>query len=172
MNCLAGSFNFYDTCDNRSLLLDCVSCKCQKSRRNSHCLVVVPIYFNKNSDNEQDSPISHKQGNLTFEKIFKCYKTVDTSDCGISWSYWLAFYCKMWQNAMPQKNMILFDGSDYSHKNSKWVWSGNTTITNCRQPRGTVRKSRSTITRHQENKLSKAISSLFPIKMIAILEWT
>ena len=27
------------------------------------------------------------------------------------------------------------------------------------------------ITRHQEDKLSKAISSLFPIKMIAILEW-
>ena len=57
-------------------------------------------------------------------------------------------------------------------KNSKWVWSGNTTITNCRQPRGTTRKSRSTITRHQEDKLSKATSSLFPIKMIAILEWT
>ena len=56
--------------------------------------------------------------------------------------------------------------------NIKWVWSGNTTITNCRQPRGTVRKSRSTITRHQEDKLSKAISSLFPIKMIAILKWT
>ena len=56
-------------------------------------------------------------------------------------------------------------------KNSKWVWSGNTTITNCRQPHGIVRKSRSTITRHQEDKLSKAISSLFPIKMIAILEW-
>ena len=35
-----------------------------------------------------------------------------------------------------------------------------------------VRKSRSTITRHQEDKLSKAISSLFPTKMIAILEWT
>ena len=30
----------------------------------------------------------------------------------------------------------------------------------------------STITRHQEDKLSKATSSLFPIKMIAILEWT
>ena len=57
-------------------------------------------------------------------------------------------------------------------KNSKWVWSGNTTITNCRLPRGTARKSRSTIMRHQEDKLSKAISSLFPIKMIAILEWT
>ena len=37
---------------------------------------------------------------------------------------------------------------------------------------GTARKSRSTITRHQEDKLSKATSSLFPIKMIAILEWT
>ena len=61
---------------------------------------------------------------------------------------------------------------DRNIKNSKWVWSGNTTITNCRQPRGTARKSRSTITRHQQDKLSKAISSLFPIKMIAILEWT
>ena len=29
-----------------------------------------------------------------------------------------------------------------------------------------------TITRHQEDKLSKATSSLFPIKMIAKLEWT
>ena len=57
-------------------------------------------------------------------------------------------------------------------KNSKWVWSGNTTITNCRQSRGTARKSHSTITRHQEDKLSKSISSLFPTKMIAILEWT
>ena len=28
-----------------------------------------------------------------------------------------------------------------SFKNSKWVWSGNTTITNCRQPLGTARKS-------------------------------
>ena len=43
-------------------------------------------------------------------------------------------------------------------------------ITNRRQPCGTSRKSRSTIMRHQEDKLSKATSSLFPIKMIAILE--
>ena len=28
-----------------------------------------------------------------------------------------------------------------------------------------------TITRHQEDKSSKATSSLFPIKMIAMLEW-
>ena len=56
--------------------------------------------------------------------------------------------------------------------NSKWVWSGNTTITNCSQHCGVARKSHSTITRHQEDTLSKATSSLFPIKMIAILEWT
>ena len=38
--------------------------------------------------------------------------------------------------------------------------------------RGTSRKAHSTITRHQKDELSKATSSLFPIKMIAILEWT
>ena len=50
---------------------------------------------------------------------------------------------------------------------SKWVWSGNATITNGRQPHGTARKSLSTITGRQEDKLSKAISSLFPIKIWA-----
>ena len=40
------------------------------------------------------------------------------------------------------------------------------------QTHGTTRKSHTTITRHQEDKLSKATSSLFPIKMIAKLEWT
>ena len=34
------------------------------------------------------------------------------------------------------------------------------------------RKSHTTTMRHQEDKLSKATSSLFPIKMIAKLEWT
>ena len=43
------------------------------------------------------------------------------------------------------------------------------TADNLMAPRG---KSRSTIMRHQEDKLSKATSSLFPIKMIALLEWT
>ena len=47
-----------------------------------------------------------------------------------------------------------------------------TQITNRRQPHGTARKSHTTITRHQEDKLSKAISSLFLIKMTAKLEWT
>ena len=36
----------------------------------------------------------------------------------------------------------------------------------------TTRKTHTTITRHQEDKLNNAISSLFPIKMIAKLEWT
>ena len=64
------------------------------------------------------------------------------------------------------------DHYDSHIKHSKWVWSGNTTITNRRQSRGIARKSHSTITRHQEDKLSKVTSSFFPIKMIAILEWT
>ena len=57
-------------------------------------------------------------------------------------------------------------------KNSKWVWSGNTTITNRKQTHGTARKSHTTITRHQEDKPSKATGSLIPIKMIAKLERT
>ena len=58
-----------------------------------------------------------------------------------------------------------------SLKNSKWVWSGKPTITSRRQTHGTVRKSHTTIARHQKAKLSKAANSLFPIKMIAKLEW-
>ena len=36
--------------------------------------------------------------------------------------------------------------------NSRWVLSGKTTITNCRQTHGIVRKSLTTITKHQEDK--------------------
>ena len=36
---------------------------------------------------------------------------------------------------------------------------------------GIVGKSHTTITRHQEDKQSRAIRSLFPIEMIAKLEW-
>ena len=87
----------------------------------------------------------------------------------IIWASWRenlssGFLTKWVSNKSPQLQRLA--------RNSKWIWSGNTTITNCRQPRGTARKNRPTITRHQEDKLSKAISSLFPIKMIAILEWT
>ena len=41
------------------------------------------------------------------------------------------------------------------YKNSKWVWSGNTTITNCRPNHCNARKSHTSITWHQEDKLSK-----------------
>ena len=40
------------------------------------------------------------------------------------------------------------------------------------QTHGSARKSATKIMRHQEDKLSKATSSLFPIKMIAKLEWS
>ena len=52
------------------------------------------------------------------------------------------------------------------------MWSGNTTITNCKQTRDILRKSHTTILRHQEDKQSKSTSFHFPIKMIAKLEWT
>ena len=45
-------------------------------------------------------------------------------------------------------------------KNSTWVWLGNTTITNRRQPHGTARKSHPTITRHQEDKINKQSNQL------------
>ena len=38
--------------------------------------------------------------------------------------------------------------------------------------RGIVRKSHTTITRHLEDKKSKSTNSLFPLHMIAKLEWT
>ena len=57
-------------------------------------------------------------------------------------------------------------------RNSKWVWSGNITITNYTQIYGTSTKNNTTITRHHENNISKANSSLFPIKAIANIEWT
>ena len=65
-----------------------------------------------------------------------------------------------------QRNLILNGCFAQMAKYSKQVYSGNTTITNRRQPRGTARKSRSTITRHQDEQLSKATSSLFPIEIV------
>ena len=55
---------------------------------------------------------------------------------------------------------------------SKWLWSGNTTITHCRQTNGAARKNHRTRTgtKHQEDSQSKATNDLFPIKMIAKLD--
>ena len=57
-------------------------------------------------------------------------------------------------------------------KESKWGWSGNTTITHCRQTH--VRKCHRelTITQLQEVNQSKATSSLVPNEMIRKLEMT
>ena len=57
---------------------------------------------------------------------------------------------------------------------SKWVWSGNTTITHCRPTHGTVRKSHKifTVTRQSKDNKSKATSSLFLVKIIAKQEMT
>ena len=55
---------------------------------------------------------------------------------------------------------------------SKFVLSGNTTITNYRQTHDTSRKSNTTTTRHYEDKLTKAISSSLPNKLIAQPELT
>ena len=70
----------------------------------------------------------------------------------------------------------MFQGHQYNRysvpKNSKLVWSGNTTITNSRQTHGTGGKSNTTIKKQQEDKLSIAASFLFPIKIIEKLEWT
>ena len=66
-----------------------------------------------------------------------------------------AFYMHAHQNLMGIKAR----NSEYDQK-----------ITNCRQIRGITRMSHTTITKHQEDKQSKATSSLFPIKMIA--KWT
>ena len=80
--------------------------------------------------------------------------------------------CDLFLKLVVRMKSELFMNASYKFKNSKWVWSGNTIITNRRKLHGTARKSHSTIPRHQEDKLNKATSSLFPIKMIAILEWT
>ena len=57
-------------------------------------------------------------------------------------------------------------------KNSEYDQEIPQSQTADKQTRGIVRKSHTTITRHQEDKQSKATSSLFPIEMIAELEWT
>ena len=65
-------------------------------------------------------------------------------------------------------NLFIWSLKRLGNTNCKWVWSENTTITNCRQTHGTARKSHETITRHHEDKLSKATSSFFTIKIIPL----
>ena len=68
----------------------------------------------------------------------------------------------------PSRNAAI-EGGRFSHP-AFFSLKHPHTGTHRRPPHGTVRKRHSTITRHQEDKLSKATSSLFPIRIIAILE--
>ena len=97
----------------------------------------------------------------------ECYLSCSVSEKNshnvwTAWDIWIRFFvqCTYYFNTFQPLvcKMVRND--------CKWVWSGNTTITNRRQPHGTARKSHSTITRHQEDKLGKATSSLFTIKII------
>ena len=90
------------------------------------------------------------------------------TECVLKWCSMLTSLVFEMQHDYFQKKNVL----TIWPKNSKCIWSENTTNTNCKQTHGTARKSHTTTTRHQEDKLSKATSFLFSIKMIAKLEWT
>ena len=76
--------------------------------------------------------------------------------------------CRTYRNA---KSDFTFDESCLNF-NTKIVSEYDQEIHNHKlQTNVIVRKSHTTITRHQEDKQSIVISSLLPIKMIAKLEW-
>ena len=93
---------------------------------------------------------------------------VRTCKCACGLNTIITSLCKTFSMCTPTTGVIQY----LPVKKRKWVWSGNTTITNCRHTPCIVRKSDTTITRHQEDNQSKATSSLFTIKTIAKLEWT
>ena len=61
--------------------------------------------------------------------------------------------------------------TDWDYKNNEYDQE-IPQLQNCRQNHRTARKGNTIITRHQEDKLSKATSCFSPIKMISKLEWT
>ena len=78
----------------------------------------------------------------------KAHHSSDAHSCGLS-------------KAVQNLSFIL--NAMFSHKNLN---------PKTRQTHGNARKRHTTIKKQQEDKLSKATSFLFPIKMIAKLEWT
>ena len=81
------------------------------------------------------------------------------------------FLTNVWHNNTKQYVWSYVAGKNVLPKNSEYDQKipQSQTADNPVAPRG---RAAETIARHQEDKLSKATSSLFPIKMIAILEWT
>ena len=92
------------------------------------------------------------------------------------WGYFCSAFCKFFPEIFAWWAEVIFFKSEYDlrprfcccsnlniPKKSKWVRSGNTTITHWRPTHGTVRKSFIvlTVTRYQQGNYNKATSSLF-----------
>ena len=124
---------------------------CPWARHNIYCLVLVQL--------------SNVPKGMNFWKYavywLRRKASTWTNKYWTFWWYWIK--AKLNPTAWPNAVHFLVFPLLSTNQNSKWVWSGNTTITNRRQPHGTARKSHSTITRHQEDKLSKTNSFVFPI---------
>ena len=116
-------------------------------------------FVRKHDPHHHNVLVWFREGYPPYSHVLKRASCLNTHSCSLMWflshcgillkQLIVSVMTKYWISWLPRKTPEIYN------KNSKWVWSGNTTITNCRQPRGTVRKSRSTITRHQEDKLSK-----------------
>ena len=61
---------------------------------------------------------------------------ITISFCSREYMGWKKLFEKFQEGCLVHDNLLYLSGM----KNSKWVWSGNTTITNCRQPRGIPRE--------------------------------
>ena len=81
-------------------------------------------------------------------------------------------FCSTDQNSQRSKNQVTFTPETLVKIVSEYDQEKTHHKLQTQLTRGIVRKSHTSITRHQEDKQSKATSSLFPIWMIAKLEWT
>ena len=93
---------------------------------------------------------------------------------GLKWQWWLKLI-----NVRGRRTRVWFHSSTSickkSSRFSKKVseYDQEIRITNCRQTNGTARKSHTAITRHHEDKLSKATIALSsPSRWLQKLEWT
>ena len=130
--------------------------------RNSKCYSASSWTFIKFSRDLQRlwSDCAYAQAGLSlcWSHIPYCWKPHVMAQINMHFNNWHSAHVQIYRLASVYLSIWLY-GNIYTY-----------TITNCRQPHGTARKRNTTITKHQEDKLSKATSSLFPIKMIAKLE--
>ena len=129
-----------------------------------------------NVDPDQTAPLGAVWSGSTlfclYAEIRPCRKYLHAAD-NYSRQHFQMHFCSKWVcefvfNVPSTANGSKSDSTDWrSLKNSEYDQEIPQS-----QTRGIVRKSHKTITRHQEDKQSKATSSLFPIEMIATLVWT